>query len=102
MRKIITPLFIACFMLASYSGALLAQTASDSSSMSQVKTQKININTASLEQLATLPGIGSKKAATIVAYREENGQFGSVDELANVKGIGQKMLMKLEDSVDVR
>lgn len=102
MKKILTPLFFACFMLVSYSGALFAQSAGDESSMSEVTIQKINLNTASHEQLVSLPGIGDKKAATIIAYREENGDFMSVDDLANVKGIGSKMVLNLAEAIEVK
>lgn len=52
-------------------------------------TEKININTASKEQLVTLPGIGEKTAESIVAYREEYGFFDHIDEITEVNGIGQ-------------
>ena len=60
---------------------------------------KININTASVEELATLNKVGDKTAARIVAYREANGPFNSVDDLMNVKGIGEKILLKNKDRI---
>ena len=61
----------------------------------------LNINTATTEQLQTLPGIGPVIAARIVAYREANGPFGSVGELMNVEGIGEKKLEAVWDFVTV-
>lgn len=52
----------------------------------------VNVNTASEEELTTLPGIGPAKAAAIVAYRTENGPFTSLEELDNVKGISSRMV----------
>ena len=63
--------------------------------------QPINLNTATLEQLDTLDGIGPGLAAAILQYREENGGFGSVDELAQVPGIGEKRLASLREQVQV-
>ena len=57
---------------------------------------KLNLNTASLEQLATLPGIGEKTAGNIYAYRKQVGTIKSLDELLNVKGIGEKKISKLK------
>ncbi|MEN8176724.1 MAG: ComEA family DNA-binding protein [Pseudomonadota bacterium] len=62
---------------------------------------KVNINSASAEELAALNGIGDAKAAAIVAYRTDNGSFASVDDLAQVSGIGDKTLDGLRDSVTV-
>ncbi len=56
------------------------------------EVQKININTASAEELAQLKGIGPSHAAKIVAYREKNGPFKMPEELTQVSGIGQKTL----------
>ena len=57
---------------------------------------KVNINTASAEQLATLPGVGPKLAVRILEYRQKAGAFKSVQELMNVRGIGEKNLKKIE------
>ena len=62
----------------------------------ETDTDRININTASAEELAELPGIGAVLAARIIAYREENGAFHDVSELREVKGIGDAMLEKLK------
>ena len=57
---------------------------------------KVNINTASVEQLATLPGVGPKLAARIVEYRQKSGTFRSPQELMNVKGVGEKNFARIE------
>lgn len=62
---------------------------------------KININTATSEQLQTLDGIGPSMAARIIEYRQSNGKFQSVDDLTNVSGIGEKTLAKFSSKVCV-
>jgi len=59
-------------------------------------TGKQNLNTASVTQLTTLPGIGFKTAEQIIAYRKRVGIIKSLDELLNIKGIGEKKLSKLQ------
>jgi competence protein ComEA len=61
----------------------------------------IDLNTASVEQLDTLPGIGPVTAAAIVAWRDANGKFTSVDQLGDVDGIGPARLEKLRSLVTV-
>jgi len=58
-------------------------------------TAKVNLNTASVEQLTTLPGVGPKLAARIVEYRQKSGAFRSTQELINVQGIGEKSYAKI-------
>lgn len=68
----------------------------------QVKGQ-VNINTADAETLQKeLSGIGKGKALAIVAYREANGEFTSVDELIEVKGIGKAILDKNRDKLSIQ
>jgi competence protein ComEA len=57
---------------------------------------KVNINTADAEQLATLPGIGVVKAEAIVKYRKDNGKFKNINDLKEVKGIGDKLIEKIK------
>ena len=64
-------------------------------------TQKININTADATELQQLSGIGEKKAADIIKYREENGSFQAVEDLTKVSGIGEKTLENLKDSITI-
>jgi competence protein ComEA len=59
-------------------------------------TAKVNLNTATVEQLTTLPGVGPKLAARIVEYRQKSGSFRSTQELINVRGIGEKNFAKIE------
>ncbi len=61
----------------------------------------IDLNAASQEELETLPGIGPVTAASILAWRTENGAFTSVDELLEVSGIGDVTLADIEDYVHV-
>lgn len=61
----------------------------------------VNLNTADAAALDTLPGVGPATAARILAWREEHGRFGSVDDLLSVSGIGEKTLDELRDKVTV-
>ena len=62
---------------------------------------KININTATSVQLQRLEGIGEKKAADIIVYREQNGTFNSIEDIMKVQGIGQKTFEKFKDDIEV-
>lgn len=59
----------------------------------------VNINTASVPQLASLPGIGLKTAENILAYRKKNGKFSNTDQLLNIKGVGKAKLAKLREHI---
>lgn len=60
---------------------------------------KINLNTADELTLTQLPGIGKSKAQAIIAYRKKHGKFVSLEQLKDVKGIGQGIVSKIESSV---
>ena len=79
------------------SGAL-----SSNASVEYLMANPVNLNTATQAQLEVLPGVGPKMAERILAYRAENGGFKSVDELDDVKGIGEKRMTTLKPLVKVR
>lgn len=64
-----------------------------------VQMTKVNVNTATATELTALPGIGETIAQAIVEYRDNNGAFRSVEDLLQVKGIGEKKLAALRDWV---
>jgi len=78
-----------------------SQTPAGNGGTEKGKSGLVNLNTATEAELQTVSGIGQKKAQDIIAYREANGKFKSVDELKNVSGIGAKTLEKLKDYVTV-
>lgn len=67
----------------------------------QVKAVFVNINTATSEELCTLPGIGESRAADIVAYREKNGAFACKEDIMKVDGIKESLFAKIEELIIV-
>ena len=63
---------------------------------------RVNINTASRDELMTLPGIGGSKADAIIAYRDSNGGFSAPEDIKNVKGIGDSTYESLKDYITVK
>ena len=70
-------------------------------SISASSGDMVNINTADAEKLATLKGIGPALAQRIIEYREQNGAFKSIDEIKNVRGIGDKKFAAFKDKITV-
>jgi competence protein ComEA len=78
-------------------GSVLAQTPAQGAAVRSEKTPVlVNLNSATVGQLQTLPGIGAKTAERIVQYREKNGPFKKIEELMNVQGIGEKTFLRLK------
>lgn len=72
-----------------------------SSKAEQYKNGKVNLNTANLETLCTLNYIGESKALSIISYRKANGNFKNIEEIKNVKGIGDAIFNKIKDKICV-
>lgn len=64
--------------------------------------EKVNINTANQTELETLPGIGTATAEKIIDYRNKNGKFSSIEDIQNVKGIGNAKYEKIKESICVK
>jgi comEA protein len=77
------------------------QVRDDNTSKTQAVQGKVNLNTASAAQLDTLPGIGATYAQRIIDYRNTHGGFKSIEEIKNVKGIGDKTFEKLRELISV-
>lgn len=65
------------------------------------KNNLVNINTASVNELDSLPGIGASRAEDIVKYREDNNGFKSIEEIKNITGIGESIYGKLKDKITI-
>ncbi|AUS10639.1 competence protein ComE [Bacillus subtilis] len=66
------------------------------------KGELVNINTATLEELQGISGVGPSKAEAIIAYREENGRFQTTEDITKVSGIGEKSFEKIKSSISVK
>ena len=66
-----------------------------------ISTVLVSINTASVEELMTLPGIGEAKAQDIINYRNDNGLFQTIEDIKNVSGIGDSLFAKIKDYITI-
>ena len=73
----------------------------EDNSTSSSSNTKISLNHATKEELLTLTGIGESKANLIIEYRNQNGGFKTIEEIKNVKGIGDKMFEKIKDNITI-
>ncbi len=89
LRRVVSFALAVAFALAASSNLALA-------AGKPAPAGKVNVNTATVQQLAELPGVGEKLAARIVEYRQKSGAFKSVHEMVNVRGIGEKSLTRIE------
>lgn len=84
-----------------YDGKVIQETVPAVETVEVTVNDMINLNTASKEELMLLDGIGEKMAERILAYREENGPFAKVEDIQNVKGIGEKTYAKIAGELTV-
>ena len=75
--------------------------AANSGKAPATQTAPVNLNTATQEQLESLPGVGAKAAERILEYRQKNGNFKKIEDLMNVQGIGEKSFLKLKPLLTV-
>jgi len=95
---------IAALLVAALSAATSAAqdtTRRTSAAASASASAPVNLNTATAAQLETLPGIGKATAERILEYRQKNGSFKKVEDLMNVRGVGEKSFLKLKPLVTV-
>jgi len=87
--------------LLSLPAALVAQTEARPQNASDAASAPVNLNTATTEQLETLPGVGPATAKRILEYRQKSGGFKKVEELMNVRGIGEKAFLRMKSRLTV-
>jgi len=81
--------------------ALSAQSKTPAPKTTATAAAPVNLNTATAEQLATIPGVGQKMAERIIDYRQKNGGFKKVEDLMNVSGVGEKSFLKMKPLITV-
>jgi len=104
-RFVISSLFVICLILFLGSTIVSSQGKEEIMDAEMVEknemTEKVNINTADMDQLMQLPGVGEGTAKKIIDYRKSNGQFKTLDQLKLIPGIGEKKYKKMEDMLTI-
>ena len=101
LRTVLSIVALASLLAAQPQMAAAQSRTSGRSTAKPAVTGQVNINTASVTELQTLPGIGAKTAERIVEYRQKNGPFKKIEELMNVRGVGEKNFLKLKPHLSV-
>lgn len=82
-------------------GAYQYPAEANASSESSQRSGLVNINTATAEELTSVSGIGASRAQAIIDYREQNGRFGSIEDIKNVDGIKDGLFSKIKDKITI-
>ena len=99
MFRQLLPIVALVALISAHAQPASAQASSRGAAKAAVGT--VNLNTASAAEVEGLPGIGAKTAARIIEYRQKNGPFKKVEELMNVRGIGEKNFLKLKPQITI-
>ncbi len=81
--------------------ALAQQADTDKTGTETVSDGRINLNTATVSELTTLPGVGESKAEAIIAYREEHNGFSSIEEIMNIAGIKEGIFQRIKEKIKI-
>ena len=100
MFRTVLSIVICSFLLCAVP-AMAQSKSSPRAAAKPASTAVVNLNTASVADLEGLPGIGAKTAARILEYRQKNGPFKKIEELMNVRGVGEKNFLKLKPQITV-
>lgn len=96
-RSLQFPATVLVLAIAALAAAPGAAGGAASPAPAQATAEKVNINAAGVDELVTLPGIGKAYAERIVEYRQKNGPFKKVEDILNVRGIGEKTFERIKD-----
>jgi competence protein ComEA len=101
MRRLLALGFVLAALAAAMPESVASQAKSEKPKASSAPATPIDLNTATAAQLEKLPGIGARTAQLIIEHRQKNGGFKKVEELMNIKGIGEKSFLKLKPLVTI-
>jgi competence protein ComEA len=101
MRAIVACLLLSALTLPGVPALAQGPPQAAAAQKTAVAAPTVNLNTATVEQLQKLPGIGPKTAARIVEYRQKHGGFKKIEELMNVRGVGEKSFLRIRSQLAV-
>jgi competence protein ComEA len=99
MQQLLSALVVTLLSISAVSAS--AQRATKPPVTAPSPVEIVNLNLATAAQIASLPGIGPKTAELIVQYRQKNGPFKKIEEIMNVRGVGEKSFLRIKDRLTV-
>ena len=101
LKYTLAAIFWTTALVVSVAAPTFAQTPAQKPRAAERVTGPVNLNTAGTTELQTLPGVGVAVAGRILEYRQKNGGFKKIEDLMNVRGIGEKTFLKLKPMITV-